>query len=66
MEYENVRQGRRVQYRILYFFCGSNVACLSHGITKEDEVPDVEIDLAVRRKLQVQRDPERFTAEWEI
>jgi hypothetical protein len=22
----------RVQYRILYFFCGAGVACLSHGI----------------------------------
>ena len=23
-----------VNYRVLYFFCGSNVACLSHGLTK--------------------------------
>ena len=55
----------RVNYRVLYFFCGPNVACLSHGLTKEDEVPDEEIDCAVRRKRLVERDPDRYTAEWE-
>jgi hypothetical protein len=54
-----------VNYRILYFFMGSNVACLSHGFTKEDKVPDAEIDLAVRRKRLVQKNPDKYTAEWE-
>jgi hypothetical protein len=53
-----------VNYRILYFFA-ANAACLSHGITKEDVVPADEIDLAVRRKKLVVKDPERYTAEWE-
>src|SRR4051812_44479265 len=32
------RQGH-VQYRILYFFHGRNVAVLSHNLTKEDSIP---------------------------
>lgn len=39
-----------VNYRILYFFHGRNVAVLAHAITKEDEVPVVEINRAVERK----------------
>ena len=54
-----------VNYRILYFFCGSNVVCLSHGLTKESKVPDAEIDLAVNRKLLVERDMDRHTTDWE-
>ena len=57
---------RSVNYRILYCFCGKNVACLSHGITKEDVVPDKEIDLAVSRKNLVDNDLERFTKEWTV
>jgi phage-related protein len=40
----------RVNYRILYFFCGPNTACLSHGFTKEGKVPEKEMDLAVAEK----------------
>ncbi len=54
-----------VQYRILYFFCGQNVACLSHGITKEDKVPDEDIEAALRRKRLVARDLDKYTADWE-
>jgi putative component of toxin-antitoxin plasmid stabilization module len=39
-----------VNYRILYFFHGRNVAVLAHAITKEDEIPVVEINRAVERK----------------
>lgn len=56
----------RVNYRPLYFFCGQNEACLSHGITKEGAVPDDEIDQALRRQSLVERDPDRYTAEWEV
>lgn len=55
-----------VQYRVLYAFCGANVAFLSHGLTKEDAVPDAEIDLAVKRKKLVEGDPDKYTAEWEV
>jgi phage-related protein len=56
----------RVNYRVLYFFCGKNVACLSHGLKKEGKVPDADIDLAVARKKLVAKDPDRYTAEWEV
>jgi hypothetical protein len=39
-----------VNYRILYFFHGRNVAVLAHAITKEDEISVVEINRAVERK----------------
>ena len=44
-----VRKGR-VNYRILYFFHGRGLAGLAHAITKEGEVPDTDIDRAVRRR----------------
>jgi hypothetical protein len=50
-----------VQYRILYFFIGKDVVVLSHGITKENEVPDVEIKRAVERKKRFEADPEAHT-----
>ena len=49
-----------VHYRLLYFFAGKAVAVLSHGITKEREVPDKEIDRAVQRKEQVETDFKRY------
>lgn len=55
----------RVNYRIFYFFCGPNMACLSHGITKEGEIPHEEIDRALTRKNLVKRNLDRHTAEWE-
>jgi phage-related protein len=39
-----------VNNRILYFFHGRNVAVLAHAITKEDEIPTVEINRVVGRK----------------
>ena len=58
----------RVQYRILYFFRDNerNVACLTHGFTKEDAVPDAQIEYAIRVKKLVDSDHERYTAEWEV
>jgi Phage derived protein Gp49-like (DUF891) len=43
-----------VNYRILYFFSGKAAVVLSHGITKEREVPTREIDRAIQRKKQVE------------
>ena len=43
------RRGR-VHYRILYFFHGRDLAVLAHAITKEDEVPDADIERAIRRR----------------
>src|SRR5271165_877643 len=39
-----------VNYRILYFFHGRNVAVLACAMTKENEIPPVEINRAAERK----------------
>jgi phage-related protein len=64
--YELRIKERRVHYRILYFFFGANVVCLSHGIVKEGAVPPAEIDRALSRKKQVERSPDKHTNEWEV
>ncbi len=51
---------RSVNYRMLYFF-HEQIAVVSHGLTKEDVVPDREIDLAMSRNTQFRQDPERHT-----
>lgn len=51
-----VRKGR-VNYRILYFFQGRDLAVLAHAITKEDEVPDADIERAIRRKKAFASNP---------
>ena len=56
------RQGR-VQYRILYFFHGRDAAILAHSLTKEKEVPDVDIERAIRRRAIFVTDPDAHTYE---
>lgn len=51
-----------VHYRMLYFFHGGR-AVLLHGLTKEDVVPDREIDLAIRRQMDFAKNPTRHTYE---
>src|SRR6266851_2418929 len=43
------KQGH-VQYRLLYFFHARQVAILAHSLTKEDEVPNLDIERAIARK----------------
>lgn len=50
-----------VHYRMLYFFAGKAVVVVSHGVTKERKVSAKEIDLAVRRKQQVETNFKQFT-----
>ncbi|BAY14031.1 type II toxin-antitoxin system RelE/ParE family toxin [Calothrix sp. NIES-2098] len=51
-----------VQYRILYFFHGQNVAILAHAITKEEAaVPPIDIERASARKLLFEKNPEAHT-----
>jgi len=50
-----------VNYRLLYFFHGQNVAVLAHAITKEDEIPTVEIDRALERKMAFAANPSAHT-----
>lgn len=51
----------RVNYRILYFFHGRNVAIVAHGLTKEDVVPRADIDRARRRRQAFASDPKQHT-----
>jgi phage-related protein len=50
----------RINYRLLYFFSGQR-AILSHGITKDDKVPEHQIDLAIDRLSKFERNPQKQT-----
>jgi len=63
--YELRTHSGRVQYRILYFFHGSNVAILAHSLTKEDRVPPADINRALARKKEVEADIDARTADSE-
>jgi len=49
-----------VNYRLLYFF-STQRAILSHGLTKEDKVPDQQINLAINRLRKFESDPQKHT-----
>ena len=61
--YELRMKRGHVQYRVLYFFQGNQAAVVSHGLTKEREVPAREIDKAVECKNKFLKNPVRHT--WE-
>lgn len=50
-----------VNYRIFYFFHGRELVVLAHGITKEKNILDKDIDLAVKRKETYLKEPEKHT-----
>ncbi|MBI4764989.1 MAG: type II toxin-antitoxin system RelE/ParE family toxin [Deltaproteobacteria bacterium] len=56
---------RSIQYRILYFF-HANKAIISHGLKKEREVPDKDIELAVKRLEMFKLNPQLHTYEEQI
>lgn len=51
----------RVNYRILFFFFGSNQAVLVHGLTKEAAVSTTAIERSIRRKIEFEQDPTAHT-----
>lgn len=59
----------RVNYRLLYFFhhwqsrdsVQHRCAVLAHGLTKEKEVPNRDIDVAIRRMKQFRENPASHT-----
>ena len=61
--YELRAKHHKVQYRILYFSHGRNVAILAHAITKKDVVPAIDIDRAVERMRSFKRSPSDHTYE---
>jgi len=48
--YELRARHGNVNYRVLYAFVGRNIVLLSHGCTKEKNVPKTEINRAVRNR----------------
>jgi phage-related protein len=65
--YELRAKRGRVHYRILYFFCGKNTVCMTHGFTKEGVVPPIEIKRANDAKDLVEGNRSRYTvSEWEL
>ncbi len=54
--------GVLLRCRNLYFFHGSNVAILAHSLVKEKEVPDVDIERAIKRKRRFEANREKHTA----
>lgn len=60
--YELRAKHRNVQYRLLYFFNGKDIAVLSHSIIKKTSaVPKKEIDTALKRKQNFERNPQQHT-----
>ena len=59
--YELRVRHQRVNYRILYFFHGQNVAVLAHGLVKEKQVPDADIERAIQRKQKLEINPDMHT-----
>jgi phage-related protein len=50
-----------INYRILYFFHGTKIAVLSHGLVKKRVVPPKEINKAIERKGKFESNPSRYT-----
>ncbi len=59
------KQGR-VQYRILYFFHGKNVAILSHGLTKEQKLDERDIKRALKRKALFEQNAKLHSLDREL
>ena len=60
--YELRAKHRNVQYRILYYFDGKNIAVLNHSIIKKtSSVPDKDIDKAIERRKKRELNPKQHT-----
>ncbi len=59
--YELRARHLNVNYRILYSFCGRNIVLLSHGCTKEAEVPEREIEKAKENLRRFIKNPMAHT-----
>lgn len=58
--YELRVRHRRSNYRLLYFFSGRR-AVLSHGLVKESDVPDREIECALARRAAFEQNEAKHT-----
>jgi hypothetical protein len=53
---------KTVQYRILFFYHRRNVAILAHALTKEKDVPAIDIERALERKRKYEQNPSKHSA----
>ena len=60
--YELRTSFQSVNYRMLYFF-HQQTAVISHGLTKEKQVPDREIAVAIRHRKLFEKNPAKYTYE---
>jgi len=60
--YELRTSFQSVNYRMLYFFY-RQTAVISHGLTKEKQVPDREIEVAIRHRKLFEINPTKYTYE---
>jgi phage-related protein len=51
----------KVNYRLLYFFYGKDIAILEHAFTKTAKIPKEEIKRALNRKAMFEANPELHT-----
>jgi phage-related protein len=56
------KQGH-VQYRLLYFFHGRELVVLAHALSKEDEIPNADMERAIKRKKFFEMNPKAHTYE---
>jgi phage-related protein len=55
-----------ISYRMLYFFYERRAVVISHGLVKKTQrIVPKEIDRAVERKTEFERNPNLHTFEWE-
>ena len=54
-----------INYRVLYFFHGTELVVVSHGLMKERKVPAKEIETAICRKAKFDANPRKHTYEVE-
>lgn len=55
-----------VNYRLLFFFHGKDIAVVAHGLTKEQAVPAREIERAIERRQRYEQYPQGHRATLDI
>jgi len=64
--YELRAKKGHINYRILYFFHGQNVALLCHALTKERAIPLADLVRAKARKAAFEKEPATHTASYRL
>lgn len=64
--YELRAKKGHINYRILYFFHGQNVALLCHALTKKRAIPPADLARAKARKTAFEKEPATHTASYRL